>query len=129
MDALQGKNRAVDAAKEALADAPGSCIDGSKGVRNVVGGSDLSLYEVNGPEVIRQAVDEDANIIFGVATRTWAAMSVTLITTGFVSKTGLRIREEDEITKHLKGIKTKEELDIRHSRRRFTPSQAILLGR
>ena len=113
-----GKNRAVDAAKEALASPLLEVtIDGSKGVLfNVVGGSDLSLYEVNeAAEVIRQAVDEDANIIFGVATdpNMGSDVRITLITTGFVSKTGFTDnREEDEITKHLKGIKTEEELDI-----------------
>jgi len=55
-----GPNRAIDAAKEALAspllDVSAS---GSKGVLfNVVGGDNLSLFEVNqAAEVIRQAVD------------------------------------------------------------------------
>ncbi|MBG7617175.1 MAG: cell division protein FtsZ, partial [Chloroflexi bacterium] len=58
-----GKNRAVDAAKEAL-DSPllDVSIEGSKGVLfNVVGGSDLTLYEVNeAADVIKEAVDPDA---------------------------------------------------------------------
>ncbi|MFH1002665.1 MAG: cell division protein FtsZ, partial [Chloroflexota bacterium] len=65
-----GQNRAVDAAKEALASPLlDVSINGSKGVLfNIVGGSSLTLMEVNqAAEVIRQAVDPDANIIFGVA--------------------------------------------------------------
>ncbi|MDD4924021.1 MAG: cell division protein FtsZ [Dehalococcoidales bacterium] len=113
-----GKNRAVDAAKEALASPLlDVTIDGSKGVLfNVVGGSDLSLYEVNeAAEVIKQAVDPDANIIFGVATdpSMGSDVRITLITTGFVSKTEFSdSTEEDEITKQLKKIKTEDELDI-----------------
>ncbi|MDD4874192.1 MAG: cell division protein FtsZ [Dehalococcoidales bacterium] len=113
-----GKNRAVDAAKEALASPLlDVTIDGSKGVLfNVVGGSDISLYEVNeAAEVIKQAVDPDANIIFGVATdpNMGGDVRITLITTGFVSKTEFSEEtEEDEITKQLKKIKTEDELDI-----------------
>ena len=113
-----GKNRAVDAAKEALASPLlDVTIDGSKGVLfNVVGGSDLSLYEVNeAAEVIKQAVDPDANIIFGVATdpSMGSDVRITLITTGFVSKTEFsEDHEDDEITKQLKKIKTEDELDI-----------------
>ncbi len=113
-----GKNRAVDAAKEALASPLlDVTIDGSKGVLfNVVGGSDLSLYEVNeAAEVIKQAVDPDANIIFGVAQdpSMGSDVRITLITTGFVSKTEFSDNtEEDEITKQLKKIKTEDELDI-----------------
>jgi cell division protein FtsZ len=113
-----GKNRAVDAAKEALASPLlDVTIDGSKGVLfNVVGGSDLSLYEVNeAAEVIKQAVDPDANIIFGVAQdpSMGSDVRITLITTGFVSKTEFsESTEEDEITQQLKKIKTEDELDI-----------------
>ncbi len=65
-----GPNRAVDAAKEALAS---PLLDvsagGSKGVLfNIVGGSSLTLFEVNeAAQIIKQAVDPEANIIFGVA--------------------------------------------------------------
>jgi len=65
-----GKNRAVDAAREALASPLlDVSIDGSKGVLfNVIGGSSLTLFEVNeAADVIKQAVDPEANIIFGVA--------------------------------------------------------------
>ncbi len=64
-----GQNRAVNAAKEALASPLlDVSIEGAKGVLfNIAGGSDLTLFEVNeAAEVIRQAVDPEANVIFGV---------------------------------------------------------------
>lgn len=113
-----GKNRAVDAAKEAL-DSPllDVSIEGSKGVLfNVVGGSDLTLFEVNeAAEVIKAAVDVDANIIFGVAAdpNMGSDLRLTLITTGFVSKTGKDDKsDEDELNKQLRGIKSEDELDV-----------------
>jgi len=113
-----GKNRAVDAAKEALCSPLlDVSIEGSKGVLfNVVGGSDLTLFEVNeAAEVIRKAVDPDANIIFGVASDSnmGADVRITLITTGFVCPTGLGDEDEDrELTQQLKGIKSEDELDV-----------------
>ncbi|MCJ7763937.1 MAG: cell division protein FtsZ, partial [Dehalococcoidales bacterium] len=113
-----GKNRAVDAAKEALASPLlDVTIAGSKGVLfNIVGSSDLTLYEVNeAAEVIKQAVDPDANIIFGVAhdPNMSGDIRITLITTGFVSKNEYSDdTEEDELTRQLKNIKTEDELDV-----------------
>ena len=112
-----GKNRAVDAAKEALSSPLlDVSLDGSKGVLfNVVGGADLTLFEVNeAAEVIRQAVDPDANIIFGVANdpNMGTDIRITLITTGFVAPTGVGEDEENELTRQLKGIKSEDELDV-----------------
>ena len=113
-----GQNRAIDAAKEALASPLlDVTIEGSKGVLfNVVGGSSLTLFEVNqAAEQIRQAVDTDANIIFGVAhdPNMDRDVRITLIATGFKSRTGLTgVGEEEELTQLLKGIKTEEELDV-----------------
>jgi cell division protein FtsZ len=113
-----GKNRAMDAAKEALASPLlDVSIDGSKGVLfNVVGGSSLTLFEVNeAAEVIQEAVDPDANIIFGVAHDPTMSKEVriTLIATGFVSKTGMAMSsDEDEVNQFLKGLKSEEELDV-----------------
>ena len=114
----EGKNRAVDAAKEALASSLlDVSIDGSKGVLfNVVGGSSLTLFEVNeAAEVIKQAVDPEANIIFGVAYDPSMdnELRITLIATGFASKTGLaEASQEDEQTQLLKSLKSEEELDV-----------------
>ncbi len=113
-----GKNRAVDAAREALASPLlDVSIDGSKGVLfNVVGGSSLTLFEVNeAAEVIQQAVNPEANIIFGVAHDPSMDndLRITLIATGFASKTGLaEASQEDEQTQLLKSLKSEEELDV-----------------
>jgi len=113
-----GQNRAIDAAKEALASPLlDVSIDGSKGILfNVVGGSSLTLFEVNeAAEVIKQAVDHEANIIFGVAHDPTMdkEIKITLIATGFKSKIGLAgAGEEEELTQLLKGMKSEEELDV-----------------
>ena len=114
-----GQNRAVDAAKEALASPLlDVSIEGSKAVLfNVVGGSSLTLHEVNqAADVIKGAVDPDANIIFGVANDPSMEndVRITLITTGFINKlTGTnRAGEDDEVTNMLRSLKTEEELDV-----------------
>ncbi len=114
-----GQNRAIDAAKEALASPLLEVsIEGSKGVLfNVVGGNNLALFEVNqAADIIRAAVDPDANIIFGVANdpSMEQEVSITLIATGFKAKMGMgRVnREDEELTKMLTNMKTEEELDM-----------------
>jgi len=113
-----GKNRAVEAAKEALASPLlDVSIDGSRGVLfNVVGGSSLTLFEVNeAAEVVKQAVDHEANIIFGVAhdLSMDEDIRITLVATGFTSRAGLpEDVKEDELTELLRGLKTEEEMDI-----------------
>ena len=113
-----GQNRATDAAKEALASPLlDVSIEGSKAVLfNVVGGSSLTLYEVNqAADVIKAAVDPDANIIFGVANDPTMdnEVRITLITTGFTTKLAqFGAEKEDELTALLKGLKTEEELDV-----------------
>ncbi len=114
----EGKNRAIEAAKDALASPLlDVSIEGSKGVLfNVVGGSSLTLAEINeAAEVIKQAVDPEANIIFGVAhdPNSESELKITLIATGFASKLGLAgVSQEDELAQLLKGLKTEEELDV-----------------
>jgi cell division protein FtsZ len=114
-----GQNRAIDAAKEALASPLlDVSIEGSKAVLfNVVGSSNLTLFEVNqAAEVIKQAVDPEANIIFGVANdaATENEVTITLIATGFHAKLGMgKANEEDQqLTNILKNMKTEEELDM-----------------
>lgn len=135
-----GQSRATDAAREALASPLlDVSINGSKGVLfNVVGGSDLSLFEVNeAAEVIKQAVDPDANIIFGVAhdPAMDKEVRITLIATGFVSKMGLPGSEDEELKHLLKGLDNEEELDIpsflrrplfSHRRQAITPSTKVV---
>lgn len=112
-----GKNRAADAARVALASPLlDVSVSGAKGVLfNVVGGNDLTLFEVNeAAAVIKQAVAPEANIIFGVAQdgRMDADVRITLIATGFVSASAAQFGGEDEITRQLKGIKSEDELDV-----------------
>ena len=113
-----GKNRAVEAAKEALSSPLlDVSVGGSKGVLfNVVGGSSLALFEVNeAAAVIKEAVDPEANIIFGVAHDPDMdnEVQITLIATGFASKTGMaEASQEDEVTQFLKSLKSEEELDV-----------------
>jgi len=112
-----GPNRAVDAAKSALASPLlDISINGARGVLfNVSGGSNLSLFEVNdAAEVIRHSVDPDANVIFGVVLdpRMGNDVQLTLIATGFATKEALAgATWEKEITRLLKG-KSEDELKV-----------------
>ncbi len=112
-----GQSRARDAAKEALASPLlDVSMDGAKGVLFNIAGGSLTLYEVNeAAEIIKQAVDPDANVIFGVVLDPSMGNNVrlTLIATGFATKEALAgIAWEREITKLLKGVKTDEELEV-----------------
>ncbi len=87
-----GEGRAVEAARAAI-DSPllELSIEGAKGVLfTVTGGSNLAMYEVNeAAEVITQAVDPDAKIIFGavVDPSLGDEVRVTVIATGFAAQT------------------------------------------
>ncbi|MBM2825068.1 MAG: cell division protein FtsZ [Dehalococcoidales bacterium] len=113
-----GPNRAVDAAQAALASPLlDVSIEGARGVLfNVVGGSSLTLFEVNGAaEVIRKAVAPDANIIFGVAhdPAMERDVRITLVATGFVTQQGIIGFSRDAKTEALAGLKGNEtELDV-----------------
>jgi len=64
----KGENRAAEAAKIAISSPLlETSIEGAKGVLlNITGGPDLGLFEVNeAAEIISQAADPEANIIFG----------------------------------------------------------------
>jgi len=86
-----GQNRALNAAKEALASPLlDISISGAKNVLfRVAGSGNLSLFEVNeAAKVIQQAVDPEANIIFGVIVdpNMGNEVRLTLIATGFPAK-------------------------------------------
>ena len=83
-----GENRAVDAARAAVMSPLLEVnIQGARGILfNVTGGSDLGLFEVNeAAEVIKEAADPEANIIFGtvIDDRMRDEVKVTVIATGF----------------------------------------------
>jgi cell division protein FtsZ len=70
-------------------------ITGARGILfNVTGGSDLGLFEVNeAAEVIKEAADPEANIIFGtvIDDRMRDEVKVTVIATGFDATTKPRM--------------------------------------
>jgi len=114
-----GQNRAVDAAKETLASPLlDSSASGATGVLfNIVGDSSLTLFEVNeAAEVIKQAVDPEANIIFGVAhdPSMENSIKITLIATGFLAKdTRVDMSKDEEMKEFLTNLKSREdELDV-----------------
>jgi cell division protein FtsZ len=97
----EGENRAMDATHRAIASPllEEASIEGAKGVLvNITGGPDLALHEVNvASSIIREAADDDANIIFGAVINETMMnqMKITVIATGFdkvsaVQPTGVR---------------------------------------
>ena len=83
-----GENRAADAAKMAI-NSPllETSIDGAKGILlNISGSANLSLFEINeAAEIISDAADPDANIIFGsvIDESLGDKVQVTVVATGF----------------------------------------------
>ena len=115
-----GENRAVDAAQAALASPLlDVSVSGAKAVLfNVTGGDNLSLFEVNqAAEIIKQSVDPDANIIFGVVRDSTMDkdIKITLIATGFQASSlnGNKVNEA-EIDGYLQNLKgdNEEQLDV-----------------
>jgi cell division protein FtsZ len=88
----EGKNRAVTAAKMAIKSPllEETSIDGAKGVLiNINGGSSLSFHEVHeAASLVREAADDDAEIIFGsvIDPDLDDKIIVTVIATGFEEK-------------------------------------------
>jgi len=86
-----GENRAIEATQQAISSPllEETTIQGARGVLiNITGGPDMTLYEVNAASsVIREAADEDANIIFGaVIDETMRdEVKITVIATGFAA--------------------------------------------
>lgn len=83
-----GDNRCVDAAKQAV-ESPllELSIEGARGVLfNITGGDDLGILEIyEAAEIIQQAADPEANIIFGavIDPRMSGDVKLTVIATGF----------------------------------------------
>jgi cell division protein FtsZ len=112
-----GQHRALDAAKEALASPLlDVSIEGASGVLfNIAGGSNFTLFEVNeAADIIRQNVDPEANVIFGVVLdpNIGDEVRLTLIATGFTSEVLSGNTWKKELMKLLKGGKTEEELEV-----------------
>lgn len=83
-----GENRAADAARKAISSPLlETSIEGAQGVLlNITGGINLTLFEVNeASEIIAEAADPEANIIFGavIDESLKEEVRVTVIATGF----------------------------------------------
>ncbi len=114
-----GENRAKDAAQMAI-QSPllETTINGSKGVLlNITGGTDLGLFEINeAAELVSEAADSDANIIFGavIDDDMKDEIRITVIATGFEKYMGLAtepIVEEKIEEKNEKQEKTETEVE------------------
>lgn len=87
-----GENRAVNAARMAISSPLLEVsIDGAKGVLyNIIGGPDMSMSEVaDASQIIAQASDPDANIIFGatIDDTMGSELRISVIATGFDGRT------------------------------------------
>lgn len=120
-----GDSRAQDAAKQAISSPLlETSIVGATGVLlNITGGSDLGLLEVNeAAEIVQQAADPEANIIFGavINENLKNEIKITVIATGFDSenKTAQKsVQSEEKLSgKSLKQNISKDEaaLGIRY---------------
>ncbi|GAA0788861.1 cell division protein FtsZ [Hathewaya limosa] len=83
-----GENRAVEAAKQAISSPLiETSIVGATGVLlNITGGEDIGLLELDEAcEIVREAADPDANIIFGavIDESLGEELKITVIATGF----------------------------------------------
>lgn len=85
----EGEHRSVEAAQRAISSPllEDASIHGAKGVLiNITGGEDMTLHEVSeAANIVQEAADTDANIIFGtVIDRSLkGSLKVTVIATGF----------------------------------------------
>jgi len=89
----RGDSRALDATQRAISSPllEEASIEGAKGVLvNITGGPDLTLFEVDeAMQIIHNAADPEANIIFGTVTdeSMQDEMKITVIATGFEKAT------------------------------------------
>jgi cell division protein FtsZ len=98
-----GESRTIDAAKAAIASPLlETSIDGARGVLlNITGGGNLGLFEVNeAADIVAEAADPDANIIFGavIDESLQDEVRVTVIATGFDHRASERKHIIDELT-------------------------------
>ena len=103
-----GQSRAAEAAKAALASPLlDVSVDGTTGVLfNITGGPSLTLFECNeAAQVISQAVDPNANIVFGVVfdPKMDSEVRITVIATGFAKQQGRGIYSAEELRRLIKG--------------------------
>ena len=92
----RGENRAIEATQQAISSPllEEATIQGRQSgvLINITGGPDLTLYEVNtASTIIREAADEDANIIFGavIDENLRDEMKITVIATRLWTRSGV----------------------------------------
>jgi cell division protein FtsZ len=102
----EGENRAVHAAQAAISSPllEDASIQGARGVLiNITGGADLTLFEVNeAAEIIQQAADPEAEILFGCVhdEGMTGSVKVTVIATGFDRAESEELAAEQESRAH-----------------------------
>ncbi len=111
-----GDNRAADAAKEAISSPLlETSIEGAKSVLlNITGGADLGLFEINeAADLIKSAVDKDANIIFGagIDETLGDTLKITVIATGFTGNGKPASKEKPKEEKQDLEGQTNEEVE------------------
>lgn len=109
-----GENRATTAARTAVASPLLEVsIDGAKGILfNITGGNDLTMSEVNeAAQVIAQAADPDANIIFGatISEDMVDQVKVSVIATGF-DESRMKLQQFTSTPKMRPGIMSAQSL-------------------
>ncbi|NEZ45987.1 cell division protein FtsZ [Clostridium niameyense] len=110
-----GDNRAQEAAKQAISSPLlETSIVGATGVLlNITGGDDLGLLEINeAAEIVQEAADPDANIIFGavIDESLKEELRITVIATGFeTDRIQKREQEESDVEKPLRENLTQNE--------------------
>ncbi len=112
--ASEGEGRAAEASEMAISSPLlEESIDGAKGVLlSITGGPDLGLFEVNeAAEIIANAADPDANIIFGAVIKEELKdnIRVTVIATGFRES---EREEKQDIKEDMNGEEQYDDLDI-----------------
>ncbi|MDD2373226.1 MAG: cell division protein FtsZ [Syntrophomonadaceae bacterium] len=104
-----GENRAAEAARMAISSPLlETSIEGAKGVLfNISGGNNLTLFEINeAAEIIHQAADLEANIIFGanIDDSLDDEVRVTVIATGFATARTQQLSESNTQTQQRRGM-------------------------
>lgn len=112
-----GEDRAVHAAQQAI-ESPllEVSIDGARGILfNVIGGSDMSMHEINqAAEIITAASDPDANIIFGatISPELEGEIIITVVATGFDDAYFASRRNVKSVTHHSASLPKDDEQDV-----------------
>ncbi|AQS58295.1 cell division protein FtsZ [Desulforamulus ferrireducens] len=111
-----GENRATEAARMAISSPLlETSIEGARGVLlNITGGTSLGLFEVNeAAEIIAQAADPEANIIFGavIDERMNEEVRVTVIATGFDHRISPK-KDKKKPEMEIKPFTSHDDLDI-----------------